>query len=32
MTVFCVTKTTSYARGSDKFLAMYKKVPPKVLY
>ena len=29
---FCFTKTTSYASGSEKLLAMYQKSPPKVLY
>ena len=28
----CFTKTTSYASGSEKLLAMYQKSPPKVLY
>ena len=29
---YCFTKTTSYASGSEKLLAMYQKSPPKVLY
>ena len=30
--LFCLTKTTSCASGSEKLLAMYQKSPPKVLY
>lgn len=30
--VYCLTKTTSCASGSEKLLAMYQKSPPKVLY
>lgn len=30
--LFCLSKTTSCASGSEKLLAMYQKSPPKVLY